>query len=414
MQEYIFCEDFSVCFRFKDNTGIVINDWFCLLVQETQMTIERSNFYAVMNSPLEPVNGTRYHGVEMTPSPGNVNDANSYDEYETFYLRARFITGLVFYPIVCIFGMTGNVMSIIVMSQRQMKSSTNTYLFALAISDLIKLFCDFLYFMVILLFQIDTSTGNKAYGILYPYAHYVFNASLCISAWLIVSVAVERYVYVCHPTKVKSYCNISKARTISTSVFVIMAVLAVPYAMRYRTVEKLNNGTGRMEYDVIVTDLWQNKLFTEAFTWFQNLMRSIIPLVILIILNTCIVYGLRRCRVFRTKSPKKHRITSMLVTVIVVFLVCITPDTIMSTFFGLGYSEENYLARGIREITDLLLLINSAVNFVIYCIFNTIFWCHFRRLFCYTCHGQSPSLTDTRNFSMLDARSTVYRRRSEL
>lgn len=339
------------------------------------------------------------------------------DAYETFYYRAQYITGLVFYPILCILGMTGNIMSIIVMSQKQMRSSTNTYLFALAISDLIKLFVDFLYFTVILLNQIDTSTGNKAYVFLYPYAHYIFNASLCVSAWLIVSVAMERYVYVCHPTRVKSYCNIYKARTISFSVFLIMSILAVPYAMRYRTIEKVNNETGVTEYDVIVSHLWQNQLFSDVYTWFQNLMRSIIPLVILIILNTCILYGLRRCRLLRSKSPKKHRITTMLITVILVFLICITPDTIMSTFFGLGYSEENYLARGIREITDLLLLINSAANFVIYCIFNTIFWCQFRRLFCYSCFGRPVGATGERNLSLLDVAShvrSVNRRRSEI
>ncbi|KAH3701758.1 probable G-protein coupled receptor 139 [Dreissena polymorpha] len=329
-------------------------------------------------------------------------------QYEPFYLRARFITGLVFYPIICVFGITGNIMSIIVMSQRQMRSSTNTYLLALAISDLIKLLCDFLYFMVVLLFQIDTPTANKAYGFLYPYAHYVFNASLCISAWLIVSVAVERYVYICHPTKVKFFCNIHKARIVSTTVFVIMAMLAVPYAMRYRTEHRLNNVTGTYQYEVVVTELWKNQIFTDIYTWFQNLMRSIIPLVILIILNTCILNGLRRCRIFQRKPPKKHKITSMLVVVILVFLLCITPDTIMSTVFGLGYLEENFLARGIREITDLLLLINAAVNFVIYCIFNTIFWCQFKRLFCYTCCRRQREDLDVRNMSMMDIGSARY------
>ncbi|XP_045208408.1 probable G-protein coupled receptor 139 isoform X1 [Mercenaria mercenaria] len=372
----------------------------------SQMTID--SLFA-METERE-ANLTQLQSTTLTPP-------DTMDAYETFYYRAQYITGLVFYPILCILGMTGNIMSIIVMSQKQMRSSTNTYLFALAVSDLIKLFVDFLYFMVILLNQIDTSTGNKAYVFLYPYAHYVFNASLCVSAWLIVSVAVERYVYVCHPTKVKFYCNIYKARTISFSVFIIMSVLAIPYAMRYRTIQKVNNETGVTEYDVIVSQLWQNQLFTDIYTWFQNLMRSIIPLVILIILNTCIMYGLRRCRVLRSKTPKKHRITTMLITVILVFLICITPDTIMSTFFGLGYSEENYLARGIREITDLLLLINSAANFVIYCIFNTIFWCQFRRLFCYTCIRRNPGITDERNLSLLDVAShvrSVNRRRSDL
>ena len=338
------------------------------------------------------------------------------EDYKEFFLRARFITGLVFYPIICVFGMTGNVMSIIVMSQKQMRSSTNTYLFALAISDLIKLMCDFLYFMVILLFQINPVTGNRAYGCLYPYAHYIFKTSLCISAWLTVSVAIERYIYVCHPTKVKYYCNINRARTISFSVFIVMSVLAIPYAMRYKTVQKLNNVTLELEYDVQVSDIWENTFFTQTYTWIQNLMRSIIPLVILIILNACILYGLRRCRLLRSKSPKKHRITTMLITVILVFLICITPDTIMSTFFGLGYSEENYLARGIREITDLLLLINAGTNFIIYCIFNTIFWCQFRRIFCFHCTNRAGIEDASRHVSLLGAKPcrgvTTYRQRS--
>ncbi|KAH3746533.1 hypothetical protein DPMN_180941 [Dreissena polymorpha] len=51
--------------------------------------------------------------------------SNTYHQYETFYLRARFITGLVFYPIICVFGITSNIMSIIVMSQRQMLQNFN-------------------------------------------------------------------------------------------------------------------------------------------------------------------------------------------------------------------------------------------------------------------------------------------------
>ena len=391
----------------------VYNRYYFGVFQIFQMTINGPEMLT-MDLSLQSNNSSTAACIGCLEN-GQVTSPHVYDQYETFYLRARFVTGLVFYPIGCVFGMTGNVMSIIVMSQKQMRSSTNTYLFALAVSDLIKLICDFLYFMVILLFQVSPSTGNKAYGFLYPYAHYIFNASLCVSAWLVVSVAVERYVYICHPTKVRYYCNIYKARTISFSVFLIMSILAIPYAMRYKTVQVFNNATGAHEYDVQVSTLWENQLFTQIYTWFQNLMRSIIPLVILIILNTCILYGLRRCRLLRSKTPKKYRITTMLITVILVFLICITPDTIMSTFFGLGYSEENYLARGIREITDLLLLVNSAINFVIYCIFNTIFWCQFKRIFCFTCCRRSFSIRDSRHLSLIglaSGRSTTYRRRS--
>ncbi|ESP03075.1 hypothetical protein LOTGIDRAFT_157036 [Lottia gigantea] len=313
------------------------------------------------------------------------NDMLRAAEYKAFYLQARFVTGVVMYPIICIIGLLGNSLSIIVMSQKQMTSSTNVYLMSLAISDCVKLLSDFMYFMVILLLEVDPPTGNKAYGFLYPYAHYIFNASLCISAWLTVSVAVERYIYVCHPTRVKSYCTIRHARSVSLAVFICMSILAIPYAMRYKTIENANNST-TSQYDITVTDLWSNESFSKIYTWIQNFLRSIIPLCLLIILNTCIIYGLRRCRIGRSKTSRRHRITFMLIIVIVVFLICITPDAIMSTFLGLGYYEEEFLQRGIREITDLLLLVNSASNFVIYCIFNTIFWRNFVNLFCKPCY----------------------------
>lgn len=173
------------------------------------------------------------------------------------------------------------------------------------------------------------------------------------------------------------------------------------------------NATVSKTWRLEVTELWQNALFDTGFTWVQNLLRSIIPLLILIVLNIFIIYGMRRCRIGRSKSVRTHRITIMLVFVILVFLVCITPDAVMSTFLGMGYHEEPYLQRGIREITDLLLLLNSAFNFVLYCIFNTIFWRNFVYLFCRRCCGGDSIAEDSnmRRLSLVGrpGRSTLTR-----
>ena len=48
------------------------------------------------------------------------------------------------------------------------------------------------------------------------------------------------------------------------------------------------------------------------------------------------------------KMSGRNRITFMLLSVVLVFLICITPDAIMSTFFGYGYVEENFLVKGRR------------------------------------------------------------------
>ncbi|ELU15323.1 hypothetical protein CAPTEDRAFT_36137, partial [Capitella teleta] len=261
---------------------------------------------------------------------------------------------LICYPTVCFFGLTGNILSVLVLSQRKLRSSTNTFLVALAVSDAIKLINDCFYFLVILLLNVDPATGEKAYGYLYPYAHYFFNMSVCITAWLTVSVAAERYILVCHATRARQLCSIHRARMTSILVFVSMSLLTVPLGLRYKT-------------------LWNTHKFVTAYSWIQNLLRSIIPLFILCTLNYFIVQALRQTRASRKRISGRHRITLMLISVIGVFLVCVTPDAIMSTFFGFGYYEADFLVRGVREITDLLLTVNSAANFIIYCTFNKVF-----------------------------------------
>ena len=55
------------------------------------------------------------------------------------------------------------------------------------------------------------------------------------------------------------------------------------------------------------------------------------------------------------KMSGRNRITFMLLSVVLVFLICITPDAIMSTFFGYGYVEENFLVKGQLLVSNLML-----------------------------------------------------------
>lgn len=118
------------------------------------------------------------------------------------------------------------------------------------------------------------------------------------------------------------------------------------------------------------------------YTWIQNFMRGIIPVFILIYLNARIINVLRKERVKGKKLSSRNRISLMLIAVVVVFIVCITPDAIMSTFFGKGYVEEVNMVKGVREITDSLLALNSAINFVLYCTLSLIFRNTFYKVFC--------------------------------
>ncbi|KAJ8307207.1 hypothetical protein KUTeg_015291 [Tegillarca granosa] len=307
------------------------------------------------------------------------------DEHQQFYQIAQFITGLIIYPIVCIIGIIGNTLALIVLSHKDMKTSTNVYLSALAVSDTIKLINDFFYFVMLVL-QSNKMDGNKmVISNFYPYAHYIFQMSVCVTAWLTVSVAVERYIAVCYPTKAKEMCTIAKARIVSTVVFLSMILLTVPSALKYEAVLKYDRLLNTSCYTIEPSTLGKNDAFMEPYTWVQSSLRSIIPLIVLIFLNARIINALRQQRVKGKKLSSRNRITLMLIAIIIFFVVCIMPDAIMSLFFGFGYIDESNYVKGIREITDSLLAINSAFNFVLYCSMSKVFRTTFEKIFRIKC-----------------------------
>lgn len=304
------------------------------------------------------------------------------DSYKYFYETAQWVTGLVLYPIICSIGITGNMLAMIVLSHRKMVSSTNVYLSALAVADIIKLLNDTLYFIVSILMRRHPDAANHMYGLMYPISHYIFNEAVCVSSWLTVGVGVERYVAVCHPTRAKAMCTPARAKKVSVVIFVLMSAVAVPSALRYRRQLSIDPVANTTSYVIELTELGRNDRFMTVYTWIINLLRSVIPLCILILVNACIIQALRRERVKGKKMSARNRITFTLIVVIIVFVVCLTPDAVMSTVFGFGYVEADDLVKGIREFTDTLLAVNSAMNFSIYCVcskgfrdvFVEIFW----------------------------------------
>ena len=323
----------------------------------------------------------------------NADNGTIEPPYKDFYENAQFTTGLIIYPTICLYGLIGNILILIILAQKSMSSSTNIYLSGLAISDTIKLLNDSLYFLTILLMHTDPVAGNRCFGYLYPYAHFFVNLSVCTSAWLTVSVAVERYILVCHPTRSKSLITIARAKIISFMCFFLMTSVALPSVLRYETVEKqvYRDGKNYTELDVKLTELWQNQQFVLIYNWVQSLLRSIIPLFVLIAMNAFIINALRQTRANK-RMAQRNRITIMLIIVILFFLICITPDAIMSAFFNLGYTEsENFLVKGVREITDCLLVVNAAMNFTLYIIFNKIFREQFMAVFCKRCHKEDKT-----------------------
>ena len=79
----------------------------------------------------------------------------------------------------------------------------------------------------------------------------------------------------------------------------------------------------------------------------------------------------------------------MWISVIVEFLACVTPDALMSAFFGFGYYDANYLVHAVREITDMLLTVNGVVLVIL---FSISFSTNFPTLISMTCTASAVAL----------------------
>lgn len=103
----------------------------------------------------------------------------------------------VLLPVVCLCGIAGILLTIIVLSHKHMSTSTNCYLLALSSADLI-----FLALLTTSLLEGLVHSEHSARPLLEIYIEFAakfMKVTLMASIWLTVTLTVERYVAICQP-----------------------------------------------------------------------------------------------------------------------------------------------------------------------------------------------------------------------
>ena len=311
-------------------------------------------------------------------------------------------------PLLLLIGLFGNTFTIIVMrSKRYRSSSTGVYLTALALSDVTFILAfPFVKSTTIDLFNIDVRAVSVI-GCRLFYA--VFRGTKICSSWFVVLICIERFLVVWFPLKAKVISNkrvalISVACVLvaeftfegarSGGIFVVNG-LCLPY---YETPE-----TKKMAAAMILTG---------------TVLYNVIPTIILICATPMTMIKLfyhqrkRREMATYTGSDETSRITVMLLSVTVAYIILVTPIAVAhSVAFFQG--DNIYLSKepGIiifREIAQVLEQINYVINFFLYVISNASFRHHFCHLIecCRTRDGQ-------RNTAYVDSHPTAAKRISK-
>ena len=310
----------------------------------------------------------------------------------------NFILSICIPSVLSVIGLAGNILSYTVFNRYSHQPKTSTYLLKiLALIDSLVLISHSLFYGLFFLKQhSDVYDGFVyKYAFLHVYrfvrfAHYTF---LTQSIWLTVVVTVDRYIAVCYPLK-----NYLRTIPIFRKYITVLSVGAV-----------LFNVPHYFEYVIKPAGLQENEwTFTrQAFYNSQDgsslriqyliynvllhmLLFSLGHLLILSVLNIRLlrsIHGSLRHRQHithncsHTTTADQKNFTTMLVTVISVVIVCVLPYPVVSIFYLLNYFLKFDVSMVLEfmwlvKIGNVTMIINSTVNFFLYC----IFWKKFRKI----------------------------------
>ena len=331
------------------------------------------------------INNSELNGNFSMPFEPQI-DPSLYDTLQ-FQYYAWGIVG----SIISVLGVIGNTLSIIVLSNRRMQSSTSYYLIALSVFDIIVLI-SLVLFMSLPTVYIATGALEwyyRAYPYMHPFAYPTALTAQTCSIYTTVAFTVERYIAVCMPLKAAKMCTASKARKTILILIVVSIVYNIPRMLEFKTVVSVDPMTNETTAIYDYTELGKNSTFRHIyFIYMQLVVMLAIPFVLLAVLNTQLIRAVKRSEQatgkVNTKTKKENSLTIMLISVVVVFMICQVPS-IADNILMVTLSQETLYSPPFVKITtisNLMVITNSAINFYVYCVFGKKFRRVFCRIFC--------------------------------
>ena len=368
-----------------------------------------SLIFNLSNQAIESSNGS----IALTP------------EDKLSIIRSRYIVyGFICLP-VSVIGVILNTLTIIILLHPRMRNfSTNIYLTALSVANIVCLInYIFLYSIRYLIsyehFKLqvyELTKDNNNIGIFYENFlnmilwawSPIFTTFQLFAIYLTCSVTVDRWIYLYYPFKADRL--LTKKRTIIVILFILLfcIIYNVPRWFEVTYEKSFDNRTNITLYYAGPTKFGRNpKVQTILNYYFYIISVYCLPFLVLLIVNIGIIHKLIATKERKTillgnqkKIVKKNnttvqnengatrpflktkptinssnkidpKITFMVLAVVVSFFICQFPY-LMVTILSVKHGNAILLHK-LKLISDLLATISCSVNFLIYCVFGQKF-----------------------------------------
>lgn len=296
---------------------------------------------------------------------------------------------------IIVFGICGNVINLLVLSRPTLRSVTYTYLFWLAISDLAYLLVAWTVYVV----EWFDHEVIFTYNVMFAMCHLTFALSTTFatsSAFIVTVLTVDRHRAVCHPLRCKDKLGRRRAFATIFCSFAVAAIINVPIVFQ-TFVEKFdanyddddhnhnssssNSSEGIANEDTSI--LYQcrvsgltDELAFKVYVFVREAVGRVVPVILVTVLNVRIILALRKCQkerrdlscsVDKARAVEERRLVHLLIAIVVMFLVCTTPQMISWIVASKDAIEHSHDYDKFDSASELLAAFNAANNFYLYC-----------------------------------------------
>ncbi|KAK2186757.1 hypothetical protein NP493_190g06014 [Ridgeia piscesae] len=313
---------------------------------------------------------------------------------EVFSLQ--FVCDVIIATPLVILGIFANAVAFIVLCRQKNRMTTTVLLQALAVCDTLVLVSILLLRCLVnihLLAGTDTLTTyiNVYYAGVFVYLFPVMYFLRLADTWLTTLLTIDRYIAVCHPLHVHRLCTLPRAYKNMAIVTALALVFSAPRFFERRLADTC--------FRFGPTSLLRNHTYTIAYqVVLFSIVMYIVPMSLLVGMNGRLLWELRRANNFRATLPMtsqtgrqmmstKKSITLIVVAVVVVCIACNLTAVVSHLFWSLATCFPSFMylevpRRRLAHVSNVMVTLNSAVNFFIYCLFSRNFRTEFVRVFC--------------------------------
>ena len=287
---------------------------------------------------------------------------------------ASFIITCCFNVPVAIFGMFGNVFTLMMIVRKVIPGtdSLRFKLIHLTIADL----------MVVMIVAavaggninsfLNPTNGIPLQNIILAYTmRSVVNIPYSISAYLVMFIALERVLAIVKPFKVKTFCSYKLVKIKLCICYTVFLAVGILQASQF----KLIYDEKKSRYVLQHTDVGENEFLVDFLDMFVIIMYFAIPIFATLICNIIFVASLlhRRHKMARmvtdvnpTANKKKSKTEGMILLLSVLFFVTVTPSAITRTYIRVTDGALSANIRMSMVVNLFLLNINHCLNPIVY------------------------------------------------